>query len=115
MRVQLIVTGVTELLGLADSLRRIFPAHEFSAEPARKDPNGRLTPFDGFTTAPLTPELEAVRQLEWTALLAAKAYNRHVRDLICDLAEVLGQPEIDLSGGRNQWTVDESRRVLRNV
>lgn len=46
MRVSLITTGAMELLGLADMLKQLFPAHEFYAEPSSPG-----VPFNGFTSA----------------------------------------------------------------
>ncbi len=45
MRVSLITTGVMEFRGLANALRRLFPAHVFDAEP-----NTPGKPFNGFTS-----------------------------------------------------------------
>ncbi len=53
MRVRLIPTGQAELLGLAECLGRLFPAHAFEAVPAREEPDGRKIPFNGFTSARL--------------------------------------------------------------
>lgn len=53
MRVRLIPTGQAELLGLTECLERLFPGHDFATVALREEPDGRRTPFDGFTSARL--------------------------------------------------------------
>lgn len=51
-RIVLLTTGAMEEKAFAASLRRLFPDHEFVSKPR----------FDGFTSAPLPPDYDALRE-----------------------------------------------------
>jgi hypothetical protein len=95
MRVRLIPTGQMELLALATSLQRVFPAHEFETVAKRVDPDGTRAPFEAFTSARLRQGLmpDPLRRL--VAQLAAEVYPGRREGEPADLAVLIDDIELD--------------------
>lgn len=102
MRVALIPTGKLELLGLAEALRRAFPAHEFHCVPFSGN-----DPFRSFTSAPLPlPSLHQVDSSlsELIGGIVDQLYPTPTSDLVVVL------DDLEICNQGNETTVVEEFR-----
>lgn len=95
MKVALITTGVMELNGLAAGLARLFPDHEFVSVPREPAMPGRTAvPFDGFTSAVVSPTVAAEATSTVRGLVARLAGCVYPTRDACDLAVLLDDLEL---------------------
>lgn len=99
MIVRLLPTGRAELLGLAASLGRIFPGHQFETIPRRINPDETRDPYDPFTTSTVQPSLQTHVSSKLDALVSRLAAEAHPgrstsKDRRADLVILLEDSEL---------------------